>query len=48
MKVTQLRAFAVSAGMALGLLSLSFSPAHAATIDTGASDNAMSKQELKA
>ncbi|MFM0036817.1 hypothetical protein PQQ73_15065 [Paraburkholderia strydomiana] len=48
MNTTQLRAFAVSAGMALGLLSLSFSPTHAATIDTGASDDAMSKQESKA
>ncbi|WP_188131130.1 hypothetical protein [Paraburkholderia panacisoli] len=48
MKVKQLSALAVSAGMALSLLSLPLSQAHAAATDAGASDGAMSKQELKA
>ncbi len=48
MKVKRLSVFAVSAGMALSLLSLPMLQAHAATTDAGASDSAMSKQELKA
>ena len=48
MKFKQLSAFAVSAGMALSLLSLPMLQAHAATTDAGASDSATSKQEMKA
>lgn len=48
MKIAQLRAFAVLSGMALSLPFLSFSQAHATTVDAGASGDAMSKQELKA
>src|SRR5258708_17242818 len=48
MKFKQLSVFAVSAGMALSLLSLPMLQAHAATTDAGASGSAMSKQELKA
>ncbi|MFM0373601.1 hypothetical protein [Paraburkholderia aspalathi] len=48
MKFKQLSVFVVSAGMALSLLSLPTLQAHAATSDAGASDSAMSKQEMKA
>ncbi|NPT58415.1 DUF4148 domain-containing protein, partial [Paraburkholderia sp. 5N] len=48
MKFKQLSVFAVSAGMTLSLLSLPMLQAHAATTDAGASDSAMSKQEMKA
>jgi hypothetical protein len=48
MKFKQLSVFVVSAGMALSLLSLPTLQAHAATTDAGASDSAMSKQEMKA
>lgn len=48
MKFKQLSVFAVSAGMALSLLTLPMLQAHAATTDAGASDSAISKQELKA
>ena len=48
MKFKQLYVFAVSASMTLSLLSLPALQAHAATTDAGASESAMSKQEMKA
>ncbi|MFM0398219.1 hypothetical protein [Paraburkholderia aspalathi] len=48
MKFKQLSVFVVSAGMALSLLALPTLQAHAATSDAGASESAMSKQEMKA
>ncbi|CAE6823417.1 hypothetical protein R70006_06796 [Paraburkholderia domus] len=48
MKFKQLSVFSVSVGMALSILSLPMLQAHAATTDAGASDSAMSKQEMEA
>ena len=48
MKFKKMSVFAVSAGMALSLLTLPVLQAHAATTDAAASDTGMSKQELKA
>ncbi|CAG4913957.1 hypothetical protein [Paraburkholderia gardini] len=48
MTFKQLSVFAVSAGVALSLLSSSMLQAQAATTDVGASNSAMSKQEMKA
>lgn len=48
MKFRKLSLFAFSVGMAVSLISLPLTQAHAATSDADASNSATSKQELKA